>query len=119
MNKKGVTIFEVLIASIILVLLMLGMANLFVAGKRYIQHARSRMAAAELQKAFLDPLQMGVRQDEWVWGDTSINNCLSTGNCPDITRNIDGINYTAHTVITQIGDLRRATTTITWQEPAP
>jgi Tfp pilus assembly protein PilV len=43
MNKKALTLFEIIVSVVILALAVTGLANVFVAGKRYIQHSRSRM----------------------------------------------------------------------------
>lgn len=69
MNNKALTLFEILVAVIILALVVTGLANVFVAGKRYIQHTRARMTGGELGKVFLDPLQNDVNQS--TWGTTS------------------------------------------------
>src|SRR3989338_5521605 len=81
MRKKGLSLLEILISTLILALLMIGLGNIFVAGKKLILHSRSRMTGGELGKNFLDPFQRLVRQDEW---DTGPNqNCLAAENCPD------------------------------------
>ena len=79
MNKKGLSLLEILVASLILALVLAGLLNIFVAGKRWVLHNRLRMTGGELGKFFLDPLQNEVRQDTW---STS---CLGTGTCPDQT----------------------------------
>lgn len=128
MNKKGLTLVEILVSSLILALIMIGLANLFVAGKRHILHSRSRMAGGELEKFFLEPLQMNVRQDQWG------GNCLSTNgvNPPGCNTAawIDpssGIQYTPQYQIggllvdflNPLGRLRRVILTLNWNEPAP
>lgn len=65
MRKRGFTLLEIIISVVIFTLTVTGMANVFLTGKRWILHARSRMAGGELGKFFLDPLQMEVRQDTW------------------------------------------------------
>lgn len=109
---------EVLISSIIFALVLVGMTNLFIAGRRYILHARARMTAGELGKYFLDPLQMQVRQDQWG------SNCLSTGSgcATPPTFNINKIDYDAKYEVSPgpgATDVRKVKTTITWQEIAP
>jgi len=119
-NKKGVTLMEVLISAIIFALVLIGMANLFIGGKRYIQHARARMTGGELGRYFLDPLQQQVRQDQWD------SNCLGKGiNCPTaanpLTTTINNINYKATytTDSAANSDVRNVTAVIQWEEPAP
>lgn len=116
MHKKGLTLIEILVSAIILALVLTGLVNIFVAGKRYILHTRSRMTAAELSGFFLDPLQMQVRQDTW----TAATNCLGTGNCPAETWTID-IPYTVayQWTIVPGTDLRKVIANITWTELSP
>jgi len=119
MNKKGLSLLEILISVLILALVMTGLANVFVAGKRHILHSRSRMTVSELGKYFLDPLQMQVRQNDW----TTTTNCLGTGNCPPQTwtESTTNIVYTANTNWTIVPGttLRKITTTINWSETSP
>lgn len=97
MKRKGLSLLEILIAGVILTLVLAGLLNTFLAGKRWVLHNRLRMTGGELGKYFLDPLQQQVRQDTW---STS---CLSTGGnpvtcLPDQTMGIaDGLDrdYTA------------------------
>ena len=119
MHKKGLTLLEILVAMLILALVMTGMVNLFITGKKWILHARSRMTGGALGKSFLDPLQMQVRQDQWG------NNCLSTGteaNCPDQTAGeAQGLDrdYTAHYTVTPsfpITNLNKVKVAISWTE---
>jgi type II secretory pathway pseudopilin PulG len=114
-DKKALTLIESLIAVILIVVIFAALASLFVAGKRYIIHAHSRMAAGELGRVFLDPLQMQVRQDTW---DST---CLGGSTCPPANQTINDINYNATYNTSNISgtDLRRVTVNILWQEPAP
>lgn len=114
MNKKGLSLLEILIASILLALVMIGMANLFIVGKRYVLHSRSRMSGGELGKLFLDPLQMQVHQGNWN------SNCLGSGNCTAGSQTLDGIQYNATYTITNVTNAtRRVAVNITWNENPP
>jgi len=76
MKRKGLSLLEILVASLILALVLAGLLNTFLAGKRWVLHNRLRMTGGELGKYFLDPLQQQVRQDQWG------NNCVSNqANC--------------------------------------
>jgi len=114
MHKKGLTLLEILVASIILAIVTAGLANIFVVGKRYILRSRSRMAGGELGRVFLDPLQMDVRQD--LWG----SNCLSSGiGCPG-TEVLSGITYAPTYDITPnspAANLNKVKLTIEWEDP--
>ena len=140
-NNKALTLIEVIVAAIILALLMLGLTNLFVSGKRYIMHARARMTGGEIGRLFLDPLNMAVRQD--TWGDntnalydapaagSTIRYCDSVaahagnqqpaGWCPSANeRTLDGIVYNATYTFTRnspINNLTKVKLDVTWTEP--
>jgi hypothetical protein len=114
MRKKAVSLLEIVVATVIMVLIMASLSNIFLASKRYILHTRSRRTGGEMGYFFLDPLQKQVRQDNW---DTS---CLGTGTCPDqITGIAEGLNtdYTAHYEVTpNFGGttLSKVKVTISW-----
>lgn len=102
-------------ATVVLAIILASATNLFVVGRRYIQHNRSRMIGSELGRFFLDPLHLNVTQAEW--GD----NCLS-GNLTDCPRsqrldNIYNATYTFSNVTDT--DLRRVTVDIKWNEIQP
>lgn len=113
---------EVIIAAMLLALAVGGVVNIFVSGRRFIQHSRMRMTGGEIGKTFIDPLQADVRQDTW---GTAGNNLNETGAAGRITNgSIDGINYQANYVIANvaitpgnsINDIRRVQTTLSWTE---
>jgi len=117
MNKKGLSLLEILIASLILALVITGLISVFVSGKRLLLHSRSRMAGGELGKFFLDPLENEVRQD--LWGGTCLSNDAFCGIQPPET--LGPITYTADYNTSAVAvpvptnpPLRRATVTITW-----
>ena len=118
MNKNGLSLLEILVATMIFALVITGLASVFLAGKTHIRHSQSRISAAEFSKYVIDPLQMQVRQDQW----TATSNCLSnTDNCTTETwTGQGGIVYTAITTTSAIATtLRKVTTNIQWSEPAP
>ncbi len=114
MRKKGLTILEILVASIILAIVTAGLANIFFVGKKYILRSRSRMAAGELGKVFLDPLQMDVRQDLWT------SNCLGSEiGCPG-PEAVGPVTYTPVYDITPgspVANLNKVKVTIKWDDP--
>ena len=79
MSRKGLTLLEIIVATAILALVIAGLANIFIAGKRYILHSRTKMTGGELGRYFLDEMQMQVREDTWS------SSCLGQGgaSCPD------------------------------------
>jgi prepilin-type N-terminal cleavage/methylation domain-containing protein len=121
MKRKGLTLMEIIVSVVILALVVTGLINIFIAGRRHILHTRLRMTATELGRYFLDPLQMQVRQDTW----NDLANCLGTGNCPNQTagpaegldRNFTA-NYTAN--VSYLGtNLTKIRANITWNETSP
>jgi len=112
MEKRALTLIEILVSVIILSLVFVGLAGVFVASKRYIQHSRSRMTAAELGKFFLDPFQNHVNQSTW---GTSGNYLSNPPAGYTQRQNILGREYEAEYVITPGGlaNLTRVKVTIT------
>jgi Tfp pilus assembly protein PilW len=133
MNKKGLSLLEILIAGVILTLVLAGLLNTFLAGKRWVLHNRLRMTGGELGKLFLDPLQGYVRQDTWNQAGNSLNtvitycdnDALHTQNpaCPpSADRTIGGMEYSAQYNVTPHPtnpNIRKVVATIQWNEPQP
>ena len=137
LSKKGIGIMEIIVSTVLLALILAGMVNIFISGKRHIISSRSRMSGGELGKHFMDPLQMHVRQDTWDKWDATTKNDLTTGtrycddglghtpqqsNCSSATeRTINGVKYGATYVIDSVAgtDLRRVKTTIAWPKTSP
>ena len=98
MNKKALSLMEIIVSVTILTVVMAGLLNFFVSAKKHTAYSRSRVSAAELGKYFLDPLQMDVN-----WGKfypqnplalPTTGNCLSAGyGCPG-PQTINGITFT-------------------------
>lgn len=105
-------------STLIFAMLMTGLANLFIAGKRYVLHAKSRMSGGELGKYFVDPLHMQVRQDTW---DDAANNNLSEGTRSFGCQTIENINYTGNYTVSNVTGVsaRRVNLNITWNESIP
>ena len=129
MKKKGLTLLEIIFSVLIIAVIMAGVTNLFVSGKRWILHARMRMTGGELGRQFLDPWQMQVRQDEWA------TNCLGAHSAPgsgcisfpnavlaDWTDS-NGVRYIPSYEISQLAspldNLRKIKLTVTWTERSP
>lgn len=127
MNKKAITLIEIVVSTVILALVMLGLSNLFVAGRRYIVHSRARMTGGELGKLFLDYLQMSVREDTWAVAGNALQQgtraCAAQPNCPaPAERTLNGIAYDAQYTINgdnPINNINRVRVDITWREPTP
>jgi len=109
MNKKALTLLEIIISMVILALVMSGLINVFVTGKKYVQHTRYRMSGGEIGKTFIDPLQGYVREDTWS------SNPLGTNSYP---ASINGIYTATYTISTHPSDanIKKVKTIISWTE---
>ena len=110
MNKRALTLLEIIISVVILALVMTGMVNVFVAGKQFVQRSRNRMTAGELEKQFIEPLQSQVRQDNWS------TNYLGTSTNPPQATSPDGKYKADYTVSTPAydTDIRKVVTKVSW-----
>lgn len=84
MKRKGLSLLEILVSTILLALVIAALANIFIATKRLVMHTRSRTGAAELAARYLEPLHMQVSQQGWA------TNCLGVGtdaNCDNSVSN--------------------------------
>jgi len=127
MKNKGFTLLEIFIATAMLSLVTIGLANIFLTCKRLIVHVRERVAAAELAKYYLDPLYLKVSEGDW----DAINSDYAVGHPLRAVTNAAGaavnlpIGLTAFTTftpfytITPMGDarMRKVVLNITWSEP--
>ena len=139
LSLAGFTLVEIIVATIILSLVILGMLSIFLAGNKHVIHTRERMTSAELGKLFVDPLQMDVNWSTWNSG--AAGNALALGttycdgivghtqnkNCPPAAqRRVNDRPFTATYVTSLVADntgdandnLRRVTTRVSWTEPS-
>ena len=118
--KSGFTLLEIIIATIILSVTILGLLGVFVSGNNWVLHFRERATSAELGRRFVDPLQMDVRQDTWATGR------LRSGVIINPTERVNNKDFIAtYNIADAAGDpalagtdLRRVTTTVNWTEAA-
>ena len=95
-NSIGLTLLEIIISMLIFSLIMLGLINVFVAGKRIILSSRAQMTAAELARYALGNLSMQISQASWG------NNCLSNfTKCSPYSQTIDNLVYAVSYVCPQ------------------
>ncbi|MFH0738281.1 MAG: type II secretion system protein [Candidatus Omnitrophota bacterium] len=133
MSRKGFTLLEILVSVILLAMMITGLTEVFISARRFALHNRSRMAAAQMSKTFLDYLYMHVRADTW---DTSPNDLSNTtvalrycgyedrgytqqNDCfSEVERTLDNVIYKANYTIVNEFNLRRVTLRVTWNETA-
>ncbi|MDD5691911.1 MAG: prepilin-type N-terminal cleavage/methylation domain-containing protein [Candidatus Omnitrophica bacterium] len=65
MDKRGFSLMEVIVATALFSIVIVGMLSVFVAGNKQVIHSRERMVSSQLGKLFVDPMQAHVRQDTW------------------------------------------------------
>ena len=119
-KQNALTLIEILISTVVLALVFLGLLNLFMSGRKFLEHSQSRMGGGELGKIFIDPLQVQVRQSDWVnLGGTTTGNQLELNKSVTYTQSLNGITYTATSTVYTVdsaGILRGVQTKIQWQE---
>lgn len=117
MNKRGFTLLEIIIATMLLASVMAGLMAIFVAGKRHVIHSRERMTGGELGKLFLDPVQMAVRQDTW----DAAGNVLKIGSTSAVPTKVNNVDYTGEYDVNAVAgtDLRRVKVKVNWTELSP
>lgn len=121
-KSSGFTLVEILVSSVIFALVIVGLLSVFSSGNKHLVHTRERMTSSELGKYFIDPLQMDVRKDTWDSND--LNVAAGVTLAPQKINNRDfTATYTVDDSTTDANladtDLRRVTTTVTWNEPSP
>lgn len=101
-------------AAFILSLVVVGLVNVFVSGKKWIAHSRYRITAAELVRSSLDALQIQVKQSAWT------GNCLGAGTgCPDNDDSevVGAVSYSPTYTVTSTNNLKKVKLQISWTEP--
>ena len=127
MQRKGFTLLEILIATLVMALVMTGLTYVFLAAKGHLAHTRSRIQAAELGRLFIAPLQMQVKQSDWNSSSNDYNspNLLQKGTRTGSTETLGGIIYTPTYEISvppgfsSDSPMRKAKVTIAWNETIP
>jgi len=127
MKNKGFTLLEIFIATAMLSLVTIGLANIFLTCKRLIVHGRERMAAAELAKYYLDPLYLKVSEGSWDAGLTDYVSghplralANAVGTSVDLPIGLTAsTTFTPVYTITPMVDprMRKVVLSITWSEP--
>jgi len=132
MNRKGLTLLEILVSVILLAMMITGLTGVFISARRFAIHSRSRMAAAQMSKTFLDYLYMHVRQDTWGTSSSDLRNTTAAlrycddevghtqqNDCPsEAERTLDNVIYKANYTIVDKFNLRKVALRVTWNETA-
>ncbi len=114
-GEGGFTLLEIIVAMVLFAGVMAGLVGVFVAGKRHVIHSRERMTGGEIEKLFIDPLGMAVRQD--TWGQPG--NELTT---PTVTKQkVNNTEYTPQYTVSSVTgtDLRKVKVKVNWTETSP
>jgi prepilin-type N-terminal cleavage/methylation domain-containing protein len=130
MGKNGLSLLEILVSIIILAMLVVGLTQVFISARKFAIRSRSRMAAAQMSKVFLDYLQMHVNVTNWDSAGNDLTSglryCGGSGSpqqsecLPVADRILDNTTYNATYNITtdpaRFGLLRQVALNITWNE---
>lgn len=118
MDRRGMTLLEVIISMLILSTVTIGIANVFIASKRHIGINRSKIVAAELGRYYMDVLQLNVTQDDWRLSSNNLTQTLGVYQFNDI-RN-QNMNYTIKRRVDYPFEpgmnIHRVNLTIAWNE---
>jgi Tfp pilus assembly protein PilV len=126
MGKKGLSLLEILVATILFALVISGLANIFVAAKRYVAHNRGLVAAGEAGRMFLEPLNSQIVTSrysdtngdgylEWqptypgAWSDTASQTTFTPSYTID-PMDLDNDPYA------RTSEIQRVSVTIRWNE---
>ncbi|MFH1398309.1 MAG: hypothetical protein ABIH27_07170 [Candidatus Omnitrophota bacterium] len=117
-NKKGMTILEIVISMLIISFVSIGIANVFIAAKKHISKNRSKIIAAELGRYYMDILKVNVTQGTWdqPGNDLNLTNTMFNNNMNPL------MNYTIWRNVTYANDtllnnnVRGVRLTISWNE---
>ena len=129
MQKKGVTLVEILIAAFIFAVTVVGLTNIFISGKRWVMHANARVTNIEaLGKNTLEDLQQQVVQSDWNLTTNNYNpsNSLTTGTriVPVTNPFLNNVNATVSYTVSlppaiSTTQMRKVKLTINWTEISP
>jgi len=121
MEKRGFTLVEIIVASLILVFTVAGMLFIFSSEKAALERAGRRIQAMDFARQTLEQLKNEVRADNW---DTGTNDLRIHTEAPQALLGKLGANFAAQRgyVVTAgpapIADSYRiVTVTVNWSEP--
>jgi len=107
LNKKGVSLIEVIIAALIFSITSAGLFSTFSAQRIATERSQRQLQAAYYARQVLEELRAKVDQQNWDSGDLSIG-----------THNVTSGIFTASYEVTEDSTgLRRVNLTVTWNEP--
>jgi prepilin-type N-terminal cleavage/methylation domain-containing protein len=117
MSRKGMTLLEIIISMMILSLITVGIANVFLAAKKYVRFDRSRIVAAQLGRYYMDVLQLNVTAANWRTASNNLTAQAYLDFNDTINRNM---NYTINRTVDYPFDpamkIHRVKLTISWNE---
>ena len=112
MSKKAVSLVEILVASFILASVFAGLLASFIAVRKYVTRANSRLVGVNMARGVLGSLYPYVRADTW---DSAGLNDGNTTAIPATT--VDGGNYAGNYTVSNVSGhtYREVTINITYQ----
>lgn len=123
MHKNcGFTLIEIVVASVIFALVIVGLLSVLITGNKLIIHARERITSAQLGKLFVDPLQINVSQDTWDSNALNLSDVPVVLPSETVNNRVFSASYTVKDSSTDpvlVGtNLRKVIMKITWNEPS-
>lgn len=67
-NRKSLTLVEVVVAMVILVSVIAGLLSVFTASRRFTMHSKYRLCAVNIARETLESLKADIRSDTWDTG---------------------------------------------------
>ena len=71
MNRKGVTLVEIIIATLVLALMATGFFSVFLSGRAFVQRSKRRVLAVEIARQEVEKMRHLVKADTWYLGNAT------------------------------------------------
>ena len=119
MNSRGLTLTEVIVASVILVLTTGGILLIFSTQDTAVVHTGRKMQASDFASQTLEELKNAVREDSWSAGDLSLGaHPKPIQTAGDFRDTFNGLRSYQVDAGPADDAYRKVTVTVEWQEPA-
>lgn len=117
-NKKGLTMIEIITASLVIVALSGGLFGAFIGAQRFLNHARHRIHAYNLAVEAIDRLRSNYQYSDSVMAagagyHASDIGCAVSGEMASLMPSLD----TDFTYAVEDNGYKQVTVTVHWNEP--
>lgn len=127
MFQKGLSLFEIIVAAVLLSLAVAGLVGVFSSSRIHVQYSKTRVLAATLASFLLNNLSMEVRQAETSpgvadgWNQANNTLTVATGSVPGQTVTLSNIPFNSSYTISGVNDaagndtdLKRVQLAVNW-----